>query len=99
MIYVTLFVAAALISTSLLLIAVVLYIGDLIGSILLSLLIVGVTMALLAWLIYRGVLRPTFRAIGDQLKTIYDVASVAQVGYNWVATKVEVWIQKWVTNL
>ncbi|MFI3269614.1 MAG: hypothetical protein SNG14_03530 [Rikenellaceae bacterium] len=94
LLYVTLFVAAAVISTSLLLFAAVIYLGDLLGSLVLSLVIVGAVMALVAWSIYRGALRPLFRSIGEQLQTIYAVASAAEVGYNWILGKVESLIRR-----
>ncbi len=94
MLYLVLFVAAAVISTSLLLFAIVLFVGDLLGSLVLSLLLIGVVMATIALVIYRGQLRPMFRAVSLQMQTIYEVASVAQSGYNWVLDTIERFIHR-----
>lgn len=93
LLYLTIFIAAALVSASLLLFALVLYVAELVGSLVLSTIIIGVALMLIATVVYIAALRPILRAIRDQLQTIYDVSLIVQIGYNWVISKIESFVR------
>lgn len=84
---VTLFVITSFLASVLLLSALLLFVSELLGSMLLSLLVVGGAAALVALMIYLCSLRPLVREIREQLETIYEVAALARAAFDWVRVK------------
>ncbi len=58
------------------------------GSFIVSALILGVFFAVLAIVIYLSAIRDALERIRIQAETIYEVARLAQSGYQWVVGKV-----------
>ncbi len=80
---VVLFVATALISSVLLIAALVLFLGEVIGSHLLAMVLVGGVCGVVSWLIYNSSLKPLVRGVEEQITTIYEVAYGARRAYEW----------------
>ncbi len=78
------FVVTALIAAILLFSAFVLFLGELLGSHLLAMLIVGCGCAIAAWIIYAHSLRPLIKALEEQINTIYEVATITRKAINWM---------------
>ncbi len=76
------FIVTALIASILLISAFVYLVGDLIGSHLLAMVIVGGVCAIASWMIYTLSLRPTLRRWEEQLTTIFEVAQAARRAYD-----------------
>ncbi len=77
------FIVTALISSILIVSALVFFIGELIGSHLLAMVIVAGVCGIISWIIYRSSLKPVIKEIEDQLTTIYEVANAAHRAYTW----------------
>ncbi len=90
------FLVTALIASILLISAFVLFLGEIIGSHLLAMVIVGAGCAIASWAIYSISLRPTIREWQEQLSTIYEVAHAARKAYDW---SVEYLIEKLLKRL
>ncbi|MFI3318880.1 MAG: hypothetical protein SNH88_06800 [Rikenellaceae bacterium] len=87
------FLLSSLLASLILLIALVLWLGVVLNSTPLAMLIVGAGFSVIAIIIYLAHVRPLVREIKLQIKTIYEVAALAQQGYalarDWV-----VWLIK-----
>ncbi|MFI3291993.1 MAG: hypothetical protein SNG27_02330 [Rikenellaceae bacterium] len=77
------FVVTALIASILLISSFVFFLGEIIGSHLLSMVIVGGVCAIVSWAIYSISLKPIIREWEEQLTTIYEVANAARKAYEW----------------
>lgn len=75
------FAATAATAAIMLIITVVIWIAETIGSMRWATLIVGLFFLFVAWLIYMLAVRPALDYIRDRLDTIYDVAYAVQNGY------------------
>lgn len=84
---ITLFVIASFLSSVLLLSALLLFLSELLGSMLFSLLVAGGASMLIALLIYFCSLRPLVNEIREQLHTIYEVATLLRVAVDWLRVK------------
>ncbi len=78
------FVVTSLIASILLISAFVLFLGELVGSHLLAMVIVGGSCALAAWVIYTKSLKPVICKLQEQIDTIYMVADSIRKAYDWV---------------
>lgn len=67
-----------------LLIALLLWFAQLIGSLIGALLIIGGSAAIVSLIIYNNSVRPGMQRLRDELSTIYEVANFARTGYRWV---------------
>lgn len=77
------FIVTALIAAILIVSAFVLFLGEIIGSHLLAMVIVGGGCAIAAWVIYTSSLRPIIQKLEEQITTIYEVAHAARQTYEW----------------
>ena len=75
------FAATAATAAIMLIITVVIWLAEIIGSARWATLIVGSFFLFVAWLIYMLAVRPALDYIRDRLDTIYDVAHAVQNGY------------------
>ncbi len=64
-------------------VALVVWLAELMGSILYPCIIVGLFLALLALLLYKVSLRDTMREIHKRLGVVYDVSRLARDGVAW----------------
>ncbi len=86
---VVLFGVTTLVAIILLVYALVLYLAALLGSLTLSLLIVGSSSALISLMIYFGILRNLLRELHERLETLFEVASWLRKGSDWIRTIVQ----------
>ena len=75
------FIATAIMALILLVVALVIWVADLIDSGAIAALIVGVFFLILSLLIYATTVRKSIEYLHDRLETIYDVAYAARRGY------------------
>lgn len=87
-----LFILMATTALFLLLVAAVIGLSALTGSLIASVLILGGLFALMALILYLGVLRDAFARVQSQVDTIYQVASSVRSGYEWACDKALRWI-------
>ncbi|MFI3289174.1 MAG: hypothetical protein SNH55_01420 [Rikenellaceae bacterium] len=87
------FISTTLIAVTMLLFALLLYLAELIGSLIGALLILGLVAAVVAIILYLGSLRPQISAIRDEISTIYEMAYVARCGYDWIRRNVELFLK------
>ena len=64
-------------------VALVVWLAELMGSIIYPCLIVGLFFALLATIVYKVSLRDAMREIDERLKVIYDVTRLLREGVEW----------------
>ncbi len=83
------FLLSAVMAILLLVTATIVWLSALIGSFTLSALIVGICFVILTMLIYMLSIRRYVEEIRAEVETIYDVARLAQQGYEWVSDKLE----------
>ncbi len=77
------FIVTALIASILLISAFVLFLGEVIGSHLLAMVIVGGVCGVISWVIYSSSLKPIIREWQERLSTIYEVAQSLRKAYEW----------------
>lgn len=65
--------------------ALVVWLAEMMGSILYPCLIVGVFLAILALLLYKASLRDAMREIHDRFGAIYELTKIVREGVDWVA--------------
>lgn len=89
------FVVMLSVALLLLSLALVLLLTELLGSILVALIIVGMTMLLISGIIYVTSLRGTIRRLQQRLNTIYDVSTIIVLAYqratSLIATISKLW--------
>ncbi len=78
------FILTALIASILLISAFVLFLGEVIGSHLLAMVIVGGVCAIASWVIYSSSIRPIIREWEERVSTIYEVARSIRKAYEWM---------------
>lgn len=88
------FIATTLIALSMLLIALLLYVAELTGSLISALLILGFVSAAIASILYFSTLRPQISAIREEISTIYEMANLARTGYDWVINRVNLFLKQ-----
>ncbi len=71
----------------LLLVALVIWVAELLGSLMLATLVVGGVSMLAAALIYVAALRRGLRTLRERVETVYDVAQSLREAYRWVIDK------------
>ena len=76
------FVLTSIMAIILLVAALIMWLGELIGSATFSTLIVGGLFTFVAWLIYVLSIKRCIEYVRDRLDTIYDVAFAVRNGYN-----------------
>lgn len=89
--YVTTFAFFGLTTTIaivLLITALVVWLTQLLGSVIASTLLVGGFFAVLSLVIYWLAIRDAVENIRTQFQTVYEVARLAQAGYEWVSEKI-----------
>ncbi|MFI3277674.1 MAG: hypothetical protein SNH28_02640 [Rikenellaceae bacterium] len=91
---VVIFVITALISSTLLISSFILWLGDIIGSHLLAMVLVGVVCGVTAFTIYRISLHAMVSRLKEQIDTIYDVASTAQLLFRSGIKSILGWLSK-----
>ena len=67
----------------LLIVALVVWLAELVGSIILPSLLLGLFFALLATIIYKVSLRDAMREIDERFRAIYDVTRLLREGVEW----------------
>lgn len=89
------FVVMLCVALLLLSLALVLLLTELMGSILVALIVVGMTMLLLSGIIYVTSLRGAIRRLQQRLNTIYDVSAIIVLAYqratSLIATISKLW--------
>ena len=68
----------------LLVVALVVWLSEIMGSIIYPCLILGLFFALLASIIYKVSLRDAMREVGERLSVIYDVTKLLREAVEWV---------------
>lgn len=81
------FVMTASIAIYLLLTALVVWLSELTGSLIVASLLIGGFFAVIAAVIYLLSIREGVERIRDQVETVYDVAHAAKEGYQWLTEK------------
>ncbi len=84
----TIFVIFALLASTTLLAAGVLWLSELLGSTLYALTIVGLFAALIALFTYFATLRRAMQELRERVETLYEVANLAHRGYHWIIKRV-----------
>ena len=79
-----LFVLTILPALGLLLAAGVVYLSQLFGSAILSCVLVGVLLLLIALIVYFALLRGVIRRMQERLEMIYETSRVLHSGFDWV---------------
>lgn len=79
-----LFIALTLIASTMLILAILLLLSDLIGSLIAALLILGFISGLIALILYISTLKPYINTLRAEFRTIYEVATFARNGSKWV---------------
>lgn len=74
---------AIMMSTLLLSAAVVVWLAEVFGSLVIPCLLVGGFMATIALVVYLVTLRSTFKMLSVQVTTMYEISRVIQRGYEW----------------
>lgn len=82
------FALTAVIAILLLITALVVWLSEATGSFILSALITGGFFAVVTLVIYLISIRDTVEQIREQAETVYEVASAAKKGYEWVSERV-----------
>lgn len=85
---VTIFATLALIASTMLLIAVLLWLAQAIGSLIGALVIIGGISALISLLLYIFSVRPALQRMRQEMAVIYEVAMVMNRGYSWVVQQI-----------
>ena len=75
------FVLTAVVAMIMLVVALMMWLSEMIGSVSIASLIVGGLFAFVAWLIYVLSVRRSIEYVNDRLNTIYDVAFAVRNGY------------------
>ncbi|MFI3319499.1 MAG: hypothetical protein SNH01_08235 [Rikenellaceae bacterium] len=88
------FIVTALIASILLISAFIFWLGEVIGSHLLAMVLVGGVCAVVSILIYRISLRPMIQEISHQISTIYEVSASAKRLLDWILNSAISWIDK-----
>ncbi|MFI3247639.1 MAG: hypothetical protein R3Y39_00725 [Rikenellaceae bacterium] len=83
------FIATTLIALTMLLFALLLYLAELIGSLIGALLIIGSIAAIIAFTLYFCAVGPQLSAIRNEVSAIYEMVNLARYGYDWVKNRVE----------
>lgn len=73
--------------------ALVVWLSELTGSFIASALLIGGFFAVLSMVIYLLVIRDAMERFRTQLETIYEVARLAQTGYEWIVEKLLLFIR------
>lgn len=84
----TIFFILALLASTTLLAAGVVWLSDLLGSTLAALALVGSIAALLAATIYFASLRHSIRQMRERMESLSEVAHLANIGYRWVIKRI-----------
>lgn len=87
-----LFILMAMTALFLLLVAAVIGLSALTGSIIASVLILGGLFGLMSLVIYFCVLRDAFDRIQSQVETVYNVANSVRAGYEWCCDRALHWL-------
>ncbi|MFI3306128.1 MAG: hypothetical protein R3Y68_06415 [Rikenellaceae bacterium] len=82
----TIFVTLLLLSSTLLLIAIILWLAHLLGSLIGAMLIVGGATGVVAIILYCSKVRPEMKQLREEMSTIYEVASIVRSAYRWMAS-------------
>jgi len=78
------FIAGVAVTVTLLFAALVLWLGELMGSTALACLIVGAAIAIASIILYFCSLHKALRRISDQLETVYETSRLAKAGYDGI---------------
>ncbi len=73
--------ALVIISVTMLIVALAVWLAELVGSVPLTCLVIGAVTALLAMWIYRSRVRPALQRFNDRIATVYEVADGILRGY------------------
>ncbi|MDE7305586.1 MAG: hypothetical protein K2N04_06710 [Alistipes sp.] len=92
-IWLLLFCMAAVIAVVLLITALVVWLSEVLDSLIWSTLAVGGFFTAAAAGIYLLTLKGTIQQIRDRLDTVYDVARLLKQGYDWVVHKLDFFIR------
>lgn len=87
-----LFALCAIMAILLLLMALVVWLSEVTGSLILAAALVGSFFAVLSTVIYWLALNDAIRRIGNKLETVYDVAHTVQIGYEWILERISLWL-------
>lgn len=82
---ITLLVIVMLIGSTMLIIALLLWLAEVMGSLTGALVAIGAGCTLISMMLYFGAVRPQVKAIREELSSLYEVARVARSGYQWVS--------------
>ncbi len=82
---ITIFLIFALIASTTLLIAISLWLAELMDSLIGAMVVIGFVSTLTAVIVYFTTLRPAVSRLRDKVAMIYEVTSVIHTVYQWVA--------------
>ena len=77
-------VLVASVAALLLVVALVVWLAELMGSLIYPCVLLGLILALLATIIYRVSLRHMMREVGERLRVIYEVTKLLREGVEWL---------------
>ena len=83
-----LFVLTLLPALGLLISAFVMWLSQLFGSVMLSCIVVGGALMLMAIILYFALLRGAIKRMQEQLETVYETSRVVQSGLGWINEKI-----------
>ena len=86
------FALCAIMAILLLLMALVVWLSEVTGSLILAATLVGAFFDVLSAVIYWLALKDAIQRIGAKLDTVYDVAHTVQIGYEWVLERLSLWL-------
>ena len=86
------FALTALAAILLLIMAFVIWLAELLGSLIGALLITGIMFGVISMIIYHASLQTALENLQHRLNTIYEVAQVDKRGYDWAVGKFSEWI-------
>lgn len=85
---ITIFIVLAFIASTTLFIALILWLAELVGSLIVAMTLVGCFTLLLSLFVYFVSVRPSVKLIEQQVQKIYEVSEALHQGYLWVVKMV-----------
>ncbi len=81
---ITIFLIFALIASTTLLIALSLWLAEVLGSLIGAMVVIGLSATVIALVVYFTTLRPAVCRMREMIAMIYEVTSVIHSGYQWM---------------
>lgn len=82
---ITILLILMLIGSTMLIIALLLWLAEVLGSLMGALLTIGAVCAFISLMLYFGSVRAQIKAIRVEIRSLYEIAKFARSSYHWVA--------------